>query len=231
MSRKTPIPPSPTEADYAALEAEAGPLTEGQDPFAIFLEWLEEAGASEPNDPNAMAVATVDPDGLPDVRMVLLKGVDADGFRFFTNYESLKGAQLAAHPQAALCFHWKLLREQMRSAKGVGNFKNLFLHVPNGKKDGVQIIPISEVAAKDEFLGIKNVTRDDMLVAHRITPQLIGVIPTNNGGFGDPRSAMDVFFRNEIEPLESVMLQINDITGLPVVNYRPYEPMQVASSG
>src|SRR5690606_2670399 len=64
----------------------------------------------------------------------------------------------------------KLLREQMRAAKGVGNFKNLFLHVPNGKKDGVQIIPISEVAAKDEFLGIKNVTRDDMLVAHRITP-------------------------------------------------------------
>ena len=114
MSRKPPIPPSPTEADYAVLESEAGPLTQGEDPFVIFLQWLEEASASEPNDPNAMAVATVDEHGLPDVRMVLLKGVDETGFVFYTNLESAKGRQLAAHAKAALLFHWKSLRRQVR---------------------------------------------------------------------------------------------------------------------
>jgi pyridoxamine 5'-phosphate oxidase len=114
MSRKPPIPPSPTDADYAVLESEAGPLTEGQDPFAIFVQWFEEASASEPNDPNAMAVATVDADGLPDVRMVLLKGVDETGFVFYTNLESAKGRQLRHAPKAALLFHWKSLRRQVR---------------------------------------------------------------------------------------------------------------------
>jgi PBSX family phage portal protein len=118
------------------------------------------------------------------------------------------------------------IREQLGKAKGVGNFKNLFLHAPNGKKDGVQIIPIAEVAAKDEFLGIKNVSRDDLLAAHRVPPQLLGIIPQNNGGFGDVRSAMDVFFANEIEPLMAVMRQVNERSGLPVVEYRPYEPSQ-----
>ncbi len=84
------------------------------DPIALFGEWLKAAEASEPNDPNAMALATVDETGLPDVRMVLLKGFDADGFVFFTNYESAKGRELLAHPKAALCFHWKSLRKQVR---------------------------------------------------------------------------------------------------------------------
>ena len=119
MTRKPPIPPSPTDAEYAVLDADAGPLTHGEDPFAIFVEWLQEAGASEPNDPNAMAVATVDDDGLPDVRMVLLKGVDEGGFVFYTNLESAKGRQLAANPKAALLFHWKSLRRQIRIRGGV----------------------------------------------------------------------------------------------------------------
>lgn len=119
----------------------------------------------------------------------------------------------------------KKIRDQLRGAKGVGNFKNLFLHAPNGKKDGVQIMHLSEVAAKDEFLNIKNVTRDDLLVAHRTPPQVLGIIPQNNGGFGDVRTAMDVFFSNEIMPLMDVMRQVNDITGLPVVQYRDYQPM------
>ena len=84
------------------------------DPFALFDSWLAEAQASEPNDPNAMALATVDDDGLPDVRMVLLKGFDPRGLVFFTNYESAKGTELLAHPKAALCFHWKSLRRQVR---------------------------------------------------------------------------------------------------------------------
>jgi pyridoxamine 5'-phosphate oxidase len=92
----------------------SGDFTEGADPFALFAEWLAEATASEPNDPNAMALATVDADGLPDVRMVLLKGFDARGFTFFTNYESAKGREILAHPKAAAVLHWKSLRRQVR---------------------------------------------------------------------------------------------------------------------
>lgn len=83
-------------------------------PFALFRDWLELAGEKEPNDPNAMALATADEDGLPDVRMVLLKGFDEAGFVFYTNLESDKGRELAANAKAALCFHWKSLRRQVR---------------------------------------------------------------------------------------------------------------------
>ncbi|MCB2050013.1 MAG: phage portal protein [Novosphingobium sp.] len=121
------------------------------------------------------------------------------------------------------------VRDQLKAAKGVGNFKNLFIHAPAGKKDGVQIMPIAEVAAKDEFLGIKNCSRDDLLAAHRVPPQLLGIIPQNNGGFGDVRSAADVFYELEIAPLIETMLQINERTGLQVVNYRDYTPMAVAA--
>jgi pyridoxamine 5'-phosphate oxidase len=89
-------------------------LFEGDDPLGLFDRWLKAAEASEPNDPNGMAVATVDADGLPDVRMVLLKGHDARGFVFYTNVQSDKGRQLDADPKAALLFHWKSLRRQVR---------------------------------------------------------------------------------------------------------------------
>ena len=84
------------------------------DPITLFGQWFAEAKASEPNDPEAMAVATVDADGQPSVRMVLLKGYDADGFVFYTNQQSRKGEALTAHPRAALLFHWKSLRRQVR---------------------------------------------------------------------------------------------------------------------
>jgi pyridoxamine 5'-phosphate oxidase len=83
-------------------------------PLAQFDAWFTEAKAREPNDPNAMALATVDSDGLPDIRMVLLKGYDANGFVFFTNFESAKGVELLSQPKAALLFHWKSLRRQVR---------------------------------------------------------------------------------------------------------------------
>lgn len=92
----------------------SGDFTESSEPFRLFGEWLEEAGKSEPNDPNAMTLATVDEDGLPDARMVLLKGLDERGFVFFTNTGSAKGRELAAIPKAALVFHWKSLRRQVR---------------------------------------------------------------------------------------------------------------------
>jgi len=84
------------------------------DPIALFRSWFAEAEASEPNDPNAMALATVDAAGQPSVRMVLLKGVDARGFIFYTNLESRKGQDLQATGQASLCFHWKSLKRQVR---------------------------------------------------------------------------------------------------------------------
>lgn len=84
------------------------------DPFALFSEWLGEAERSEINDPNAVALATVDEDGLPNVRMVLLKGHDERGFVFYTNYESAKGREVLGQGKAGMCFHWKTLRRQVR---------------------------------------------------------------------------------------------------------------------
>jgi pyridoxamine 5'-phosphate oxidase len=91
-----------------------GGIAPQTDPIAIFSAWLLEAGKSEPNEPEAMALATVDERGWPDVRMVLLKSADAQGFVFYTNLESAKGRALLAHPHAGLCFHWKTLRRQVR---------------------------------------------------------------------------------------------------------------------
>ncbi|MGC4026999.1 MAG: pyridoxamine 5'-phosphate oxidase [Mesorhizobium sp.] len=96
--------PSLTRSDF----------TEESDPFSLFRVWLEEAGTTELNDPNAMALATVDADGMPDVRMVLLKGLDERGFVFYTNFESAKGREILGNMKAALCFHWKSLRRQVR---------------------------------------------------------------------------------------------------------------------
>ncbi|MFT9221852.1 pyridoxamine 5'-phosphate oxidase [Gluconobacter oxydans] len=84
------------------------------DPFALFAAWMSDAEKSEPNDPNAMAVATATPDGRPSVRMLLLKGMDERGFVFYTNLESRKGRELLANPHVALLFHWKSLRRQIR---------------------------------------------------------------------------------------------------------------------
>ncbi len=116
MTDKTAIPPSPSEDDYVRQVAEAGSLPQlsETDPFALFNEWLREAVAKEPNDANAMSLATVDAGGLPDVRMVLLKEANGRGFVFYSNVGSAKGRELASNPKAALLFHWKSLRRQVR---------------------------------------------------------------------------------------------------------------------
>ena len=91
-----------------------GMIRETADPLELFAGWYAEAEKSEPNDPSAMALATVGPEGTPSVRMVLLKGYDTAGFVFYSNFESRKGLHLLAHPKAALLFHWKSLRRQVR---------------------------------------------------------------------------------------------------------------------
>jgi len=89
-------------------------IQEKSDPLALFGDWFAEAAKTEPNEPNAVALATVGPDGTPSVRMVLLKDYDSAGFVFYTNYESRKGQHLRAHTKGALLFHWKSLRRQIR---------------------------------------------------------------------------------------------------------------------
>jgi pyridoxamine 5'-phosphate oxidase len=101
-------------ADDMQAEQDDERLFQGDDPFALFARWFEAAKAQEINDPNAMALATADADGLPDCRMVLLKGFDERGFVFYTNTRSAKGRELAQHPKAGLLFHWKSLRRQVR---------------------------------------------------------------------------------------------------------------------
>lgn len=115
MNDKPSIPASPSEDEYLkhVASADLPPLT-ADDPMALFAEWLADAVDKEVNDANAMALSTVDADGAPDVRMVLLKDAGPDGFAFYTNLGSAKGRQLAAHPRAALLFHWKSLRRQVR---------------------------------------------------------------------------------------------------------------------
>ncbi|MCX8996378.1 pyridoxamine 5'-phosphate oxidase [Rhizobiaceae bacterium BDR2-2] len=92
----------------------SGDFTAEEEPFALFERWLKDAETAEVNDPNAVALATVDETGLPNVRMVLLKGYDTAGFVFYTNFESRKGREILGQKKAAMCFHWKSLRRQVR---------------------------------------------------------------------------------------------------------------------
>ncbi|MBA0216768.1 phage portal protein [Pectobacterium brasiliense] len=115
------------------------------------------------------------------------------------------------------------LRAAMSNTKGLGNFKNLFFYAPNGKPDGIKIVPLSEVATKDDFFNIKNASRDDLLSAHRVPPQMMGIIPNNTGGFGDVEKASQVFVRNELTPLQERMKEINDYVGIEVIDFKPYK--------
>lgn len=123
------------------------------------------------------------------------------------------------------------IRTALKESKGPGNFRNLFLYSPNGKKDGIQLIPVSEVAAKDEFFNIKAVSRDDVLAAHRIPPQLLGIVPSNTGGFGAVVPAAQVFARNEIRPLQERFLELNEWMGEEVIRFVPYDVGAPAAAG
>ena len=118
------------------------------------------------------------------------------------------------------------IKQQLRQTKGTGNFKNLFVYMPNGKKDGLQVIPLSDAVAKDDFLNIKNASRDDVLAAHRVPPQLMGIVPNNTGGFGDVEKATRVFFINEIIPLQERLKEINNWVGEEVITFSEYKLLQ-----
>lgn len=126
-----------------------------------------------------------------------------------------------------------LLEEQLRQSKGPGNFRNLLMYAPNGKPDGIKLLPISEVTAKDEFFNIKSISRDDQLAACRVPPNLIGIVPTNTSGFGNITDAARVFARNEVQPLQDRFAAINQWLGEEVVRFVPYEvpPEATAATG
>ena len=117
----------------------------------------------------------------------------------------------------------KNLEDELKASKGPGNFRNLLLYSPNGNKDGIQLLPISEVAAKDEFMNIKAVSRDDQLAACRVPPNLIGIVPTNSSGFGSITDAAKIFARNEVQPLQERFTQINAWLGEEIVRFIPYD--------
>lgn len=133
-------------------------LADVADPMVIFNAWLEKAAASEVNNPEAMSVATVDENGQPDVRILLLKGCDDSGFVFYTNFQSTKAAQLAANPVAALLFHWKTLRRQVRVRGSVTRVSDAeadayFASRPRGSQIGAHASNQSQpLANRDELV-------------------------------------------------------------------------------
>ena len=165
----------------------SGDSSQAVDPIALFGEWLDLAKASEINDPTAMALATVDESGLPDVRMVLLKDFDADGFVFYTNFESAKGRELTANPKAALCFHWKSLRKQVRVRGNVSvvtpeEADVYFASRPRGSRIGAwasqQSRPLESrfalekaVAAYTARYAIGEIPRPDYWSGFRVAPE------------------------------------------------------------
>lgn len=114
------------------------------------------------------------------------------------------------------------LKRSLKEARGNGAFKNLFVYAAGGKKDGLQILPFSQIAAKDEFTGIKDATRDDMLAIHRVPPQLMGVMPGNVGGFGDVEKAAQVFSVNELLPIQETLKELNSWLGIEVIRFNEY---------
>jgi PBSX family phage portal protein len=113
------------------------------------------------------------------------------------------------------------IRIALKQSKGPGNFKNLFVHQPGGKDGGIKILPIAQVGANDEFTGIKNATRDDVLAAHRVPPALLGIVPAQGSSLGKPSEAVDMFFELEIEPIQARLLDMNAQIGVQAVAFAP----------
>jgi pyridoxamine 5'-phosphate oxidase len=164
-------------------------FTERSEPLALFAQWLEDAKASELNDPTAVALGTVDADGLPNVRMVLMKGFDERGFVFYTNYESAKGQEILQSMKAAMCFHWKSLRRQVRLRGPVETVSQeeadeYFISRPRGSRIGawasIQSRPMEErfalekaVASYTAKFGVGDIPRPAHWSGFRIKPSAI----------------------------------------------------------
>ena len=177
---------------------QAGDFARADEPFTLFQEWMAEAEQHEPNDPNAMGLATVDADGLPNLRMVLLKEAGPQGFVFYTNRESAKGRELEANAKAALCFHWKSLRRQVRVRGPIEQVEDseadaYFATRPRGSRIGawasqqswalVALVPqtlrVTEhlVEQLQTALGITQLEQDPAVQRPMRQPQNVPVLP------------------------------------------------------
>ncbi len=164
----------------------SGDFTEADEPLRLFAAWFEEARQAEPSDPDAMALATVDADGLPNVRMVLLKGFDERGFVFYSNEDSRKGRELAANPKAGLAFHWKSLRRQVRlrgrvATVGAAEADAYFASRPRSSQIGAwasrQSSPLESryafekaIALKAAQFAVAPVPRPPFWIGYRVVP-------------------------------------------------------------
>ncbi|WP_434053147.1 MAG: pyridoxamine 5'-phosphate oxidase [Roseibium sp.] len=178
-----------TDPNLPTEELTKGDFADVKKPFDLFSEWLEDAKASEPNDPNALALATVDETGLPNVRMVLLKGFDERGFVFYTNFESAKGIELLTSGKAAMCFHWKSLRRQVRIRGEVNKVSDeeadtYYRSRPRGSRIGAwaskQSRPLEsrfalekEVARFTAKFGVSDIPRPEHWSGMRLVPTSI----------------------------------------------------------
>ena len=164
--------------------------------------------------------------GMPEWLSALQSGLLSENATLFRRRYYLNGAHAGfllylSEPLADMKTA-AAIQEKLSQAKGVGNFKNLFVHIPRGKKDGIQIMPIADVTAKDEFSSVKDISRDDLLAAHRTPPQLIGVIPRNNGGFGQVSETRDAYYEGWIVPIARRMLRANAWFGMQVLSFADY---------
>ncbi len=116
----------------------------------------------------------------------------------------------------------RALRETLEGARGGGAFRNLLIHAPSGGKDGVQLLPFQQITARDEFMNVKSASRDDVLAAHRVPPQLMGAMPGAQGNFGDVEKAARVYAINELMPVMEAMKHVNDWLGEEVIRFNPY---------
>ena len=129
------------------------------------------------------------------------------GFIFYTNDPNLKEEDETA------------LKEAIKNSKGVGNFRSIYLNIPDGKPDGVKLIPVGDISTKDEFERIKNISRNDIISVHRVNPALAAVMPENTAGFGDIEKISRVYYENEVIPLQSLFLEINEILGANIIEF------------
>lgn len=164
--------------------------------------------------------------GMPEWLAALQSGLLSESATLFRRRYYLNGAHagfmLYLSEPLADTKTADAIAEKLGQAKGLGNFKNVFLHIPNGKKDGVQIMPIADVTAKDEFTSVKNISRDDLLAGHRTPPQLIGVIPQNTAGFGKISETRDAYYETEIVPIARRMLRVNAWVGGAALAFADY---------
>ena len=162
------------------------------------------------------------PSYLPAMHSIMLNNSATKFRRRFYDNGSHAGFILYSTDANLSPEDWDKLKAQMAQSRNDGNFKNLYLRSPHGNADDLKLIPISEVAAKDEFLNIKGASAEDMMAIHRVPAILMGIVPRNAGGLGDPIKAAAVFFRNEIAPIQQSFLGINEQLGIEAFKFKPY---------